>query len=120
MKRILQGMMNTMNSVNPPRMTALKKLHEAETGGPFSILIGTILSARTKDETTNSFGNDIISYKSGFGQGGQTIKYYEKIKLGKRIYDADEWPLYSKVVKFQKDFANEPIILIRNLKMQKK
>ncbi len=35
MKKILQGMMNTMNSVKPPRMTALRELHEAETGGPF-------------------------------------------------------------------------------------
>jgi len=51
MKKILKGMTDTMNAVNPPRMTALKGLHEAETG-PFSILIGTILSARTKDETT--------------------------------------------------------------------
>ncbi len=52
MKRILSGMMATMNSVKPPRMTALRELHDAETGGPFSILIGTILSARTKDENT--------------------------------------------------------------------
>ena len=51
MKKILTGMTNTMNSVKPPRITALRDLHNAETG-PFSILIGTILSARTKDETT--------------------------------------------------------------------
>ena len=52
MKRILNGMRDTMNSVKPPRMTALRELHEAEDGGPFSILIGTILSARTRDEYT--------------------------------------------------------------------
>ena len=52
MKKILDGMIETMNSVGPPRMTALNELHEAETEGPFSILIGTILSARTKDENT--------------------------------------------------------------------
>lgn len=52
MKRILDGMIKTMNAANPPRMTALRELHEAETGGPFSILIGTILSARTRDEST--------------------------------------------------------------------
>ena len=51
MKKILSGMTKTMNAVKPPRMTALRELHEAETG-PFSILIGTILSARTKDEAT--------------------------------------------------------------------
>lgn len=48
---ILSGMRSTMNAVRPPRMTALQELHDAETG-PFSILIGTILSARTKDENT--------------------------------------------------------------------
>lgn len=52
MRAILRGMTDTMNAVKPPRMTALRELHEAETGGPFSILIGTILSARTKDENT--------------------------------------------------------------------
>lgn len=52
MEKILKGMTDTMNSVKPPRMTALRELHEVETGGPFSILIGTILSARTKDEST--------------------------------------------------------------------
>ncbi|RNJ72013.1 MAG: endonuclease III [Thaumarchaeota archaeon S13] len=40
-----------MEAVRPPRMTALRELHDAETG-PFSILIGTILSARTRDENT--------------------------------------------------------------------
>lgn len=49
--KILSGMRSTMKAVKPPRMTALQELHDAETG-PFSILIGTILSARTKDENT--------------------------------------------------------------------
>lgn len=52
MERILRGMMDTMNSVKPPRMTALRELHDVEKGDPFAILIGTILSARTKDENT--------------------------------------------------------------------
>jgi len=80
MKRILQGMMNTMNSVNPPRMTALKKLHEAETGGPFSILIGTILSARTKDETTTKVVNVLFSkYKNVKTLANANLKDVEKI-----------------------------------------
>jgi endonuclease-3 len=52
MEKILRGMMETMNSVKPPRMTALRQLHDVENGDPFAILIGTILSARTKDENT--------------------------------------------------------------------
>ncbi len=52
MEKILAGMIDTMNSVRPPRMTALRELHNVEKGDPFAILIGTILSARTKDENT--------------------------------------------------------------------
>ena len=51
MRRMLDGMRKTMEEVRPPRMTALRELHEAECG-PFQILVGTILSARTRDENT--------------------------------------------------------------------
>lgn len=52
MKKILNGMHKTMMVVNPPRYTALEGLHQAETASPFKILIGTVLSARTRDENT--------------------------------------------------------------------
>ena len=51
MRRMLDSMRRTMEEVRPPRMTALRELHEAECG-PFQILVGTILSARTRDENT--------------------------------------------------------------------
>ncbi len=80
MKKILRGMIETMNSVNPPRMTALKELHEAETSGPFSILIGTILSARTKDENTAKVVKKLFSkYKSPQELAKAKIKNVEKI-----------------------------------------
>ena len=79
MEKILRGMIETMNSVKPPRMTALKKLHEAETG-PFSILIGTILSARTKDETTTKIVKALFSkYKNPKELANAKIKDVEKI-----------------------------------------
>jgi len=79
MKKILKGMTDTMNAVNPPRMTALKALHEAETG-PFSILIGTILSARTKDETTTKIVKVLFSkYKTVKALANAKIKDVEKI-----------------------------------------
>ena len=69
-----------MNSVKPPRMTALKELHEAETGGPFSILIGTILSARTKDESTTKVIKVLFSkYKNPKELSNAKIKDVEKI-----------------------------------------
>ena len=80
MKKILQGMVETMNVVNPPRMTALKELHEAETEGPFSILIGTILSARTRDENTTKVMKNLLShYKSPKALSSAKVKEVEKI-----------------------------------------
>ena len=69
-----------MNSVNPPRMTALRELHEAETGGPFSILIGTILSARTKDESTTKVVKVLfLKYKNSKELAHARLKDVEKI-----------------------------------------
>ena len=79
MKKILSGMMDTMNSVKPPRMTALQELHEAETGN-FSILIGTILSARTKDEATAKAVKGLFSkYKTPKALAHAKVKDIEKI-----------------------------------------
>ena len=80
MKRIIDGMIKTMNSVKPPRMTALRELHEAETGGPFSILIGTILSARTRDESTTKVVKELFKiYPSAKELAGAKVKDVEKI-----------------------------------------
>ncbi|MDB2445505.1 endonuclease III [Nitrosopumilus sp.] len=79
MKKILTGMTETMNSVKPPRITALRDLHNAETG-PFSILIGTILSARTKDETTTKAVKALfLKYKNPKELANAKIKDVEKI-----------------------------------------
>ena len=80
MKRILNGMVKTMDLVNPPRITALQDLHDAEDRGPFSILIGTILSARTKDESTTRIVKDLFKvYKNSKQLANAKIKDVEKI-----------------------------------------
>lgn len=80
MKKILKGMTDTMNSTSPPRLTALKELHEAETGNPFSILIGTILSARTKDENTAKVVKKLFrNYKSVNALAKAKVKDVEKL-----------------------------------------
>ena len=80
MERILTGMINTMNSVQPPRMTALRELRESENGEPFAILIGTILSARTKDENTARVVKSLFSrYKTAKDLAGAKVKDVEKI-----------------------------------------
>lgn len=75
----MSGMTDTMDEVNPPRMTALRELHEAETG-PFSILIGTILSARTKDESTTKVVKALFSrYRTARALANARVKDVEKI-----------------------------------------
>jgi len=79
MEKILSGMTKTMNAVKPPRITALRDLHDAETG-PFSILIGTILSARTKDEATTKAVKELFSkYKNPKQLSNAKVKDVEKI-----------------------------------------
>ena len=80
MKKILNGMIKTMNSVKPPRITALQDLHDAEDHGPFSILIGTILSARTKDESTTRIVKELFKvYKNSKQLANAKVKDVEKI-----------------------------------------
>ena len=80
MKKILNGMVRTMNLVKPPRITALQDLHDAEDRGPFSILIGTILSARTKDESTSRIVKELFKvYKNSRQLANAKVKDVEKI-----------------------------------------
>jgi endonuclease-3 len=51
-RKIISLMQSTLRNNNLVRPTALKNLQTQEDGDPYKILIGTILSARTRDETT--------------------------------------------------------------------
>lgn len=78
--KILDGMIKTMDAVKPPRMTALRQLREAENGSPLSILIGTILSARTRDENTSTVVRKLFSqYKTARALANAKISDVEKI-----------------------------------------
>ncbi|MFM8659095.1 MAG: endonuclease III domain-containing protein [Candidatus Nitrosotenuis sp.] len=80
MQKILSGMIDTMNAVKPPRMTALRELRESEQGDPFAILIGTILSARTKDENTARVVKSLfMHYKNAKELSSAKVKDVEKI-----------------------------------------
>ena len=52
MRQIIAKMQTTLYREKPPRMTALRGLQIEETGNPFKVLVGTILSARSRDENT--------------------------------------------------------------------
>ena len=52
--KIISLMQSTLRNNNLVRATALKNLQTQEDWDPYKILIGTILSARTRDETTTN------------------------------------------------------------------
>jgi len=53
-RKLFALMQSTLRDNNLVRPTALKNLQIQEDGDPFKILIGTILSARTRDEVTTA------------------------------------------------------------------
>jgi endonuclease III len=58
---IIKKMEQALHREKPPRMTALRGLQMEEQGDPFKILIGTILSARTRDENTTKVVNKLFA-----------------------------------------------------------
>jgi endonuclease-3 len=58
---ILKKMEAALNREKPPRLTALRGLQMEEQGDSFKILIGTILSARSRDENTTKVVNKLFS-----------------------------------------------------------
>jgi len=58
---ILKKMERALDREKPPRLTALRGLQIEEQGDPFKILIGTILSARTRDENTTRVVNKLFA-----------------------------------------------------------
>jgi endonuclease-3 len=58
---ILKKMEATLYREKPPRLTALRGLQMEEQGDPFKILIGTILSARSRDENTTKVVNRLFA-----------------------------------------------------------
>ena len=59
--KIISLMRRTLNDNNLVRATALKNLQNQEDGDPFKILIGTMLSARTRDEVTTNVIETLFS-----------------------------------------------------------
>lgn len=70
---IIDEMELALSSNNFLRLTALEDLHKNENGDPFKILIGTILSSRTRDENTTK----------------ALVKLFKKFKGAKDISNAN-------------------------------
>lgn len=80
MGEILRMMEAALHREKPPRMTALRGLQTEEQGDPFKILIGTILSARSRDENTTKVVNRLFSvYRTPQELAGAPLGEIKKI-----------------------------------------
>lgn len=64
-------------------------------------------------KTVATTGNEAASYDRKVVQQSNIVSISEKISLGKRIYKADEWPVYRQVVMSQKELAEGKVVLSR-------
>ena len=62
-------------------------------------------------EYDKSIGDEISSFEANIELNGKSLQISEKVSLGKRIYEAEDWDMYKKVVNNQKKFAETPIII---------
>jgi hypothetical protein len=60
--------------------------------------------------TKNRTG-DVCSFHGGYDLKDQTLTLNEKIVLGKRIYDAKDWPEFRDAVISQNSFADDPVVI---------
>jgi hypothetical protein len=61
-------------------------------------------------ETKNTTG-DVCSFQGGYDWKDHTLTLNEKIVLGKRIYDAKNWPEFRDAVISQGSFADDPVVI---------
>jgi hypothetical protein len=54
-----------------------------------------------------------ISFDGGYKFENNKFVFRENIRLGKRIYEASDWPAYRIVVENQKFFQNTPLIVVK-------
>lgn len=57
------------------------------------------------------YDEEIATYDGSIDFENNTLKLQEKVSLGKRIYEPDDWPGFRKVVNAQKQFPGKQIIL---------
>ncbi|MBI9033543.1 MAG: DUF3857 domain-containing protein [Bacteroidales bacterium] len=66
----------------------------------------------TVKSLTDEYKSDCASIMLKMSQHGNSLKIKQSARFEKRIYKAEEWPDFKKVVEIQKDFMSKPLILI--------
>lgn len=56
-------------------------------------------------------GDEVASFESSITLNEDKYSFSEKVILSKRVYEAEDWNSFSKVVESQKRFATSPVII---------
>lgn len=75
-----------------------------------TIRIPSLKSAVQIPEAENRKGS-VASIAGGYTLKGETLGFTETVSLGKRIYEASEWPQFKAVVEAQNRFAEEMVVV---------
>ena len=75
----------------------------------------TVPSGYTRVSTPESlqFVTPSISFKGGYKVGYNMVTFTENISLGKRVYEADEWPAFRKAVLYQREYMDNPVVYVK-------
>jgi len=68
---------------------------------------------RISTPKTQEFITPNISFKGGYQIGYNMVTFTENISLGKRVYEADEWPAFRKAVQSQRSYMDNPVVFLR-------
>lgn len=75
----------------------------------------TVPSGYTRVSTpqTLQFVTPSVSFRGGYQIGYNMVTFSENISLGKRVYEADEWPAFRKAVLYQREYMDNPVVFIK-------
>jgi hypothetical protein len=59
-------------------------------------------------------GNETASFSGDISLDGNSLTVSEKVVLGKRVYEAEDWDMFRKVVQNQQKFAETPLVIELN------
>ncbi len=68
---------------------------------------------RVSTPQSQQFVTPAISFKGGYTVGYNMVTFTENISLGKRVYEASEWPSFRKAVQYQRGYMGAPVVFVK-------
>jgi len=68
---------------------------------------------RVSTPDSRQFVTPSISFKGGYTIGYNMVPLTENISLGKRVYEASEWPAYRNAVQSQRYYIDNPVVYVK-------